>query len=162
MKYAQDSYDTLLKIYKDNGIKITNEVKNQASAQLEETANGLLKQTKEVKDGKYTKELIEAWRTLGEINEKKFLEKFKELPEDVQKQVVNKMQSKGYKISDELQKGISKINPNIFITSNVQPATVKVNADTKPAMTTISDFINNFIYITGCTFYSNNYWFILT
>ena len=143
LQYAQDSYDTLLKIYKDNGIKITDEVKNQALSQLEETSNGLLNQTKEVKDGKYTKELIDAWRTLGELNETKFLEKFKELPNDVQKQVVDKMQSKGYSISEELQKGISKINPNIFITSNVQDATVNVNANTKPAINTINDFINN-------------------
>ena len=132
----------LLKIYEENGRNINDEVRNQAEAQLEEVSKGLLNQALEVKDGKFTKELIDAWPTLGEINESKFLEKYSELLTDVQKQVVDKIKAKGYSISDELKKGISQINPDIFITSNAKDPTVKVNADTTPAIKTIDNYIS--------------------
>lgn len=136
IRYAQDSYDTLLRIYEDNGKEITDEVRNQAQTQLEEVSKGLLNQTNEVKDGKYSNDLLEAWYTLGKVSEEKFIEKFNQLPDDVQKNVVDQMYEKGYSISDELQKGINQKQPTIKIDADTSSATKKINS--------LSGLIQNF------------------
>lgn len=58
---------------------------------------------------------VDAWGDLAKTSEDTFLEEFKKLPKDVQEKVVNEMHKKGYKISEELQKGIEEINPEIDI-----------------------------------------------
>lgn len=123
LQKEQESADIILGVYKQKyGEEIPSALKNSAETTLNEVINELISQTNEVKDGKYSEELLNAWYTLGENNKDKFLEKFKELPTDVQHEIVDKMQEKGYSISTELQSGINKINPTITITANTTKA----------------------------------------
>ena len=58
---------------------------------------------------------VDAWGDLAKTSEETFLKEFKKLPKDVQEKVVNEMHKKGRKISEELQKGIEEVNPEINI-----------------------------------------------
>ena len=89
----------------------------------------LNKESKKVDE--ITPELASKWGELAKVSKKSFLEHFGKLPEDVQKNIIDKMGEKGYKLSDELQKGINKINP-----------TIKIKTDTSSANTTINNFVN--------------------
>lgn len=136
IKKEQEAADIILKEYETKyGKDIPEEMRNSALASLNETVDGLMKQTKEVKDGKYSQELIDAWYELGNTNKDKFLEKFQELPADVQQKIIDKMYEKGYSISTELQEGIKAFNPEI-----------KVGVNTAQAKTDIANFISK---ITG-------------
>lgn len=110
-------YTSVLRTAKDNETKITNEVLSNAKSRLNAVKTNLTDITKSV-NGKMGDSLIDAWGTLGQTSESEFLKNFQKLPPDVQKQVVNKMQDKGYKISEELQKGINKLNPTINVKGN--------------------------------------------
>jgi len=55
---------------------------------------------------------------LAHNDEQAFLNEFSNLKEDVQQNVVSKMYSLGYNISEELQKGINKLNPTIKFSGN--------------------------------------------
>lgn len=132
IKKEQENADIVLKLYKEKyGNDIPEELKKSAETSLNVVLDGLLEQTNEIKNGEISDELAEAWYTLGETNKDKFLEKFKELPDDVQTEIVDKMNEKGYNISNELQKGIDEINP-----------TINVKADTSGAKNTINNWVN--------------------
>lgn len=128
IKKEQESADIILKLYKEKyGNDIPAELKNSAETSLNVVLEGLMEQTKEIKDGEVSNELAEAWYTLGEKNKDKFLEKFKDLPDCIQTEIINKMQEKGYSISDELQKGINQINPTITIKASTTTAENSIN-----------------------------------
>lgn len=110
-------YASVLRATKENEGEITKDVIANANSRLNSLKTNLSDMTKSVK-GKMGGNLIAAWGTLAETSEEEFLKNFSKLPEDVQREVVNKMQDKGYKISDELQKGIDKINPTIKFKGN--------------------------------------------
>lgn len=59
-----------------------------------------------------------AWYGLAQGNKEAFMKEFKKLPADIQQNVVDKMQEKGFNISDEMQKGLNKINPTLKINSS--------------------------------------------
>lgn len=60
------------------------------------------------------KAFAQAWGTLAQTSEDKFMERFKQLPEDVQREVVNKMYQEGYEITDNLRKGLNSVNPDLL------------------------------------------------
>lgn len=131
IKKEQENADIVLKLYKEKyGNDIPEELKKSAETSLNVVLDGLTEQTKEIQDGEISKELADAWYTLGETNKDKFLEKFKELPSDIRQNVVNKMQDEGYDISAELQKGIDQMD-----------TTIKVKADTSGAKNTVNNWI---------------------
>ncbi len=133
LKKEQESSDIISNLYKQKyGEEIPETLKNSAETALNEIINQLVEQTNEVKNGEISNELTDAWFTLGENNKEKFLEKFKELPQDIQQEIVDKMYEKGLNISEELQKGISQINPEI-----------KIKANTTNAENSIDDLITN-------------------
>ena len=89
-----------------------------------------------------TPEIADTWATLGRENKERFLEYFGELPDEIQKDVVEKMYNLGYDISEDLQKGISQINPTIQFkadTSNVDTAI----SNTKTKISGLDWLVNN-------------------
>lgn len=105
---------------------MTKEEYDRQKKNLLETLKNMSQTTDEL-----TPEIVEAWGYLAENSESEFMEKFEKLPNDVQTEIVDKMYSKGYNISNELQKGINKID-----------TTVNVKADTSGARNTINNWIN--------------------
>ena len=123
-------YTSVLRTAKDSETKITKEVLANAKERLNSVKTNLTDITKSVK-GNMGDSLIDAWGTLGETSEIEFLDNLKKLPSDLQQQVIAKMQDKGYKLSEELQKGISKVNP-----------TIKFKGDTSGVKSVLDKFIS--------------------
>lgn len=136
---AQWYYDEYIKLAKENNVEITDDVKAFANERYNAVLGELLNETKAIgKDGTVSKDLAKAWYTLGQTNKDKFLEKFQELPPEIQQKIINKMYDQGYTISSELQAGIQSFNP-----------TIKVDANTTSAETKIKDFVNRMSGIIG-------------
>lgn len=127
LQYYDDVANKKIEILKNNGIEITDEMIEQANAQKQALIDNLYSQTKELESGQASKELVEAWYTLGETNKEKFMEKFKDIPDKIQQEIVNKMYEQGYSISSELQKGINGINPTIKINADTSNAEIKID-----------------------------------
>lgn len=111
------------------GIRVLN-AKEANDKQYKILTDTLVNETKAIEE--MTPEQVDKWGQLARLSEKEFLTQFKKLPEDVQTNVVNKMQDKGYNISNELQKGINKINPKI-----------KFQSDLSSVKSSLSSFFNN-------------------
>nr|DAM10937.1 MAG TPA: minor tail protein [Caudoviricetes sp.] len=127
---TKESLDLMLEKYKDHGEDVLNSIKSSYGAVQQETYNELMELTKTTEE--LTPDIVEAWGTLARTSKDDFLKYFNKLPKDVQQNVVDKMQEKGYSISTELQKGINKINPSI-----------KIKADTSSAEATIKKLIKS-------------------
>lgn len=130
-------YSSMLNLAKEKGREITDETFAQAEARLNGLKTNLSDMTNSLK-GDMGNNLISAWKTLGETSESKFLTEFAKLDSDVQQQIVDKMQEKGYKISEELQNGINKLNP-----------TIKFKADTSSVITKLQGLGNKVLNIFG-------------
>lgn len=115
---------------KDNLNLIKDKIATNGDEIKENVAINLLETKGKITEA--TPDIVDAFGVLSQTSKDKFKEKFAELPEDVQQQVVDKMHEKGYSISNELQKGIKEINP-----------TITVNADTSNASWQIDDLISN-------------------
>lgn len=136
IKDAQLYYDEYIDLAKKNNVKITDDVKAFANERYNAVVGELVKETSSIgKNGKVSKDLAEAWYTLGKTNKDKFLEKFQDLNPDIQQKIINKMYSQGYSISSELQAGIQSFNPEI-----------KIKADTSQAKKSVNDLVKE---ITG-------------
>lgn len=85
-----------------------------------------------------TPEQAEAWKNLAETDKDKFLEAFKHLLPEMQTEVIDKMENKGVLISQQLQKGISTINP-----------TIEIKANTSNAENNISSFLKRIKVMLG-------------
>lgn len=96
----------------------------------DELIDALTKETQAIED--LTPEQVAKWKALAESDKEAFLTSFGSLNDDVQEQLVPKMQDSGLKLSESLQKGINKINP-----------TINVKADTSSAEKSISKFLIN-------------------
>ena len=120
----------MFKYFGDTYAKKSGEVNESTYAMYEAVVDSLKRQSDAVEN--ITPELVEAWHSLASQSEEKFLEAFADLDDDIQQEVVNQMYSKGYSISNELQKGINQINP-----------TIKVTADTSQAEKQIKKFIDS-------------------
>ncbi len=118
------------KAFGDTYAEQAGEVNDSTYSMYDAVVNSLQKQSSTIES--LTPEIVEAWGTLATQSEKKFLEAFANLDDDVQQEVVDKMYSKGYSISSELQKGINQINP-----------TIKFNADTSQAEKQLKKFIDS-------------------
>lgn len=98
--------------------------KEEYESQIESLAGTLIAMSKNITD--MTPEIVKGWENLAETSTDKFLEYFKNVPKGVQQNVIDKMQEQGYKISEELQKGINKINPTITFNANTYNAENKI------------------------------------
>lgn len=135
---------SLWKNYGDRIAETTGEVNDSTYSMLETTISTLKSQSQTIDD--LSDDVIEAWGTLASESEEKFLENFEKLPSDVQTEIVDKMNEKGYAISDELQKGMNRINPTIKIKTDTSQADtkIKIEADTSSAESTLKKLIENF------------------
>lgn len=158
IKAEQDAANIILEEYKTKyGEEIPAELRNAANAALNETIDSLANQTAAVKDGPVSKELAQAWYTLGQTNKDKFLEKFQEIPADIQQKIINKMYSQGYTISTELQAGIQSFNPTIKIGVNTSDAESKIQR----FVSSITGSINaafNVVFKADGGIYDNGKW----
>jgi outer membrane lipoprotein SlyB len=128
ISYLRESKEETVRIYEENGKKITEGQKKNWENQEKNLAETLYNQSLNVET--MTPEIAKAWGELGLTNESEFLDKFKKLPEDIQKYIVDEMNSKGYNISKELQDGIDKIKPTVNVeakTSGVADALRKLS-----------------------------------
>ena len=105
--------EQMIEDYKNKGIKITQSEIDTANQTYNTMKESLVNQSQLVEDT--TPEIVAAWTTLAKLSKDDFLTEFAKLPPEVQTEVVDKMQEKGYNISKELQEGINKINPTIEI-----------------------------------------------
>lgn len=133
---AELYYNSYIELAKERGEEINDETIANASERYDIVISEMLNEAKQIGDGgEVSNELAQAWHELGLKNKDKFLEKFQELPADVQQKIIDKMYEKGYSISTELQEGIKAFNPEI-----------KVGVNTTQAKTDIANFISK---ITG-------------
>lgn len=115
IKKEQESANIILDLYKKTyGEKIPEALRNSANSSLNEIVNGLVEQTEEVKNGDFSKELLEAWATLGIENKNVFIEKFKSLPQDIQDELTPKLKAAGLTLSSALSSSIKFDGSNMF------------------------------------------------
>lgn len=135
----------------------------------------LLKEYKTTSDGRYnifveelqketqavekiTPEQAIKWKALAEADKDAFLGEFAKLPENLQQQVIDKMQEKGLQLSKELQNGINQLNPKIEVDAKLKETNQKIyiDADTSKAQYKTQSFWdklrNNFSQIFGSFF----------
>lgn len=100
----------------------------------------LTNETKAVEE--ITPEQAIKWKALAEADQEAFLGEFKKLPENLQQQVIDKMQEKGYEISKKLQDGINEFNPELKIDAKLKETNQKIyiDADTSKAQTKTQTF----------------------
>lgn len=125
IKDAAIYYKKIIELSGESEDKVSDKTKAEAEARYNAVTQALKNEMNYV-DG-VSDEVAEGWYTLSQVSTEKFMENFKDLPSDVQQQVVDKMQDKGYAISDELQKGIKKINPEINIKAKLDTSNVSSN-----------------------------------
>ena len=116
---------------KVNG-EITQDTIDNANKRYTEVT-GLLLNEKNYIDG-ISDDYVDAWYQLAQDSEETFINNFKELPDDVQQQVVDKMYDKGYNITEEMQKGMDGVDLTKIVT---------VDADTSSAVKNINKLMNN-------------------
>ena len=83
--YQQYNAETILQIYKKNGQDVSDEMKNQAYAQLNIVAQNLADQTSKVEE--LSPELKEAWTTLATENFDVYAEQVRKMPPETQTQI---------------------------------------------------------------------------
>ena len=140
-------FSTMLQSAKDYGTKIDDEYMAQASSELNALKLNLTNQKLYVKG--VTPELAEAWSSLANTSEEKFLEEFKKLSPDLQQQVVDKMQAKGEKISSELQKGITTVNQDIKFNAKTTEFENKISSISSKIKSLATNALKNMLGITS-------------
>lgn len=116
-------------LYKDASKEKKEIIENSYNSNIQTVIQELVNMSQTVDN--LSDDVIDSWGVLSSKSENEFLKNFKVLPEHIQQEIVNKMYDKGYSISSELQKGISKINP-----------TIEINADTNNAQSKIDIFLS--------------------
>lgn len=137
---AKWSYDERINLAKSEGKEINEATINLANERYREVASILATEVKQVKD--VTPDYVNAWADIANQSSDIFLQYFKKLPDDLQQDVISKMYSAGYSVSEELQKGISQINPTIQFkadTSNIDTAI----SNTKTKISGLDWLVNN-------------------
>lgn len=91
-----------------------------------------------------TPEVVAKFELLGKTSEEEFITKLKELPPDLQKEVIDKLEEKGMKIPEEVQKGINKKpKPKVELnTSTKKEVQDKVNNATSGVSGSVNVDIN--------------------
>ena len=133
LKFYKSNGDETISYLKSQGVEITEETKNTAYANYQTLLNSLIDQTNTIKE--MTPEIGQSWGTLAETSKDDFLSAFEKLQPEIRHKVTDQMESEGYKISEELQKGINKIDPTFVVKTDLTEAnkTVKIDADTTQA-----------------------------
>ena len=136
-------HDKLYASTEESNLKIADSLKQGADYMLTTTRESLLKQSESVEN--LTPNVISTWGNLSQESTGKFLEYFEQIPVSLRQNVIDKMQEQGYEISDELQTGISKIDPTVKIKTDKSgvDANIVVTADTKQASLDINSFIGS-------------------
>ena len=100
----------------------------------------LQKETQAVEE--ITPEQAIKWKALAEADQDAFLGEFGKLPENLQQQVIDKMQEKGLQLSQELQNGINQLNPKIEVDAKLKQTNQKIyiDADTSKAQSKTQSF----------------------
>lgn len=112
-RLAAQYYKTNLKEMDKNYKDLSASEKEFVDRQLKEFTDMFQQGVKEV--GEITPEMVASWKEMSEQSEEAFMIALGQLPEDMQQQVVDKMQSTGQGISTKLQQGINEKFPNIKI-----------------------------------------------
>ena len=132
-----DSYVAQARIsasYFDNNLKEMDKNYNELSERekqfVDEQLNSFISmfQNGVAEVGQITPEMVDAWRNMSEISESAFMTALEKLPQDMRQQVIDKMYSYGYTMSQDLQNGINAKFPNITIKPEmVQPTQYEIN-----------------------------------
>lgn len=125
-EYVASSEDTTQKVTYDASVRALSQEKYNKEV-YDDFIKNLQNQSKAIED--ITPEQAAKWRALADTNEKEFMSQMKKLPKDVRQEIVDKMYEQGYRITDEMQKGI-----------NVKKPTIKVTADTSEADRIVDSF----------------------
>lgn len=112
-RLAAQYYKTNLKEMDKNYKDLSASEKEFVDRQLKEFTDMFQQGVKEV--GEITPEMVASWKEMSEQSEEAFMIALGQLPEDMQQEVVDKMQSTGQGISTQLQKGINDKFPKIQI-----------------------------------------------
>lgn len=147
------TYAEILATAKKNSDEIDERIWALAESEMNATNTSLTEMTKSV-NGDLGDGLKKAWQTLADVSEDKFLEEFGKLPQDIQQDVVDKMQDKGYKISEELQKGINLQNPTIKFSADTSQAEATINNWTNGTKTSLWSKLRN-IFLDGISFHAD-------
>jgi len=126
-----------------SGKEINDEVIASAEQRLNSINKNLSDITSSVK-GPLGDDIIMAWQGLAIGSETKFMEEFGKLPADIQQNVVDKMEEKGYNISKNLQDGINQQNPTIKFSADMSSAESTVNNFTQTKSLSFWDKIKSF------------------
>ena len=113
LQYQISDYQSYMRVMKKNYEEMTEKEKLEADARIDivkETLQNEIDYTKEI-----SPEVADAWYTLSQASEEKFIEAFKNLTPDIQQQIIDKMYDEGYSISEELQRGIDAKKPTVTI-----------------------------------------------
>lgn len=103
--YTKEDYEALKKSYEDEIL-------------LSKTEMDKLKLVMDTKTGEISDSMIDKWIEMGTKSETEFITKISELPSDIQKEVVDKMKEKGFKITEEIQKGLDENIPTVDVEIN--------------------------------------------
>ncbi len=114
---AKEYYESVIRISGESESSMSETTRAEAESRYNSVISALKNELNYINGT--TDETAQAWYTLSKSSKDKFLENFNQLPEDIQQQVIDKMYSKGYSISQELQNGI-----------NAKIPTIKFNIDT--------------------------------
>ena len=127
LKFYRDNGTEIINAYEKQGLKVNEITKKTAYANFLNTTDELTN-TKNYIDG-CTDDFAISWGILGDVSKDEFLTKFKELPSDLQRDVISKMEENGIEISEELQKGIDEINPTVKVKMDTTEANKKIKVD---------------------------------
>lgn len=126
-EYVASSEDTTNKITYDASIRALSQKKYNKEI-YDDFIKNLKDQSKAIED--ITPEQATKWRALADTNEKEFMTQMKKLPQDVRQEIVDKMYEQGYRITEEMQRGIDVKTPKIKITADTSDADRIVNSFT--------------------------------
>ena len=113
IKKDLETKQIMLENAKDLSVEKKAIVENSANSTLQTTLNELTGMTKNVKS--LTPDIINSWKYIAENSTNEFLIEFNKIPEELQQKVVDKMQEKGLRISQELQNGLNELYPTITV-----------------------------------------------
>lgn len=134
-EYVSSSEDTTQKLTYDASVRALSQKKYNKEI-YDDFIKNLQDQSKYVEN--ITPEQAAKWRALADTNEKEFMKQMKKLPQDVRQEVVDKMYEQGYKITDEMQRGL-----------DVKKPTIKVDADVSKAKNSLQNFFSKNAAVFG-------------
>lgn len=105
--YDTNTYNSLKKSYEDQITLAEKELEN-------------LKLVTNTKTGEISDDMIDMWISMGTNSKDEFIAKISQLPDNIQTEVIDKMEDKGFKITEEIQKGIDQNKPKVDVEVGVK------------------------------------------